>query len=118
MCAFLGCPLSKFSLPALTFGKKEHVFSCWCCFFDDHAPPLPPTSQTLSGAPWKKAVFQLVMGLSVSSVESSLRLEGREWCSVHGDVQTRGSADHVCLPFSDQFDGPEPPGWPVTLKLP
>ena len=58
------------------------------------------------------------MGLSVSSVESSLRLEGREWCSVHGDVQTRGSADHVCLPFSDQFDGPEPPGWPATLKLP
>lgn len=38
--------------------------------------------------------------------------------SVHGDVQTGGSADHVCLPFSDQFDGPEPPGWPVTLKLP
>ena len=34
------------------------------------------------------------------------------------DVQTRGSADHMCLPFSDQFDGPEPPGWPATLKLP
>lgn len=79
MHAFLGWPLSKFSLPALTFGKKEPVFSYWCCFFDDHAPPLPPTSQTLSGAPWKKAVFQLGMGLSVSSVESSLRLEGREW---------------------------------------
>lgn len=37
---------------------------------------------------------------------------------MHGDVQTGGSADHVCLPFSDQFDGPEPPGWLVTLKLP
>ena len=36
---------------------------------------------------------------------------------MHGDVQTGGSTDHVCLPFSDQFDGPEPPGWPGTLKL-
>ena len=36
---------------------------------------------------------------------------------MHGDVQTGGSTGHVCLPFSDQFDGPEPPGWPGTLKL-
>ena len=36
---------------------------------------------------------------------------------MHGDVQTGGSTDHVCLPFSDQFDGPEPPGWSETLKL-
>lgn len=79
MRVFLGCPLSKFSLSALTFGKKEPVFSGWCCFFDDHAPPLLPTSQTLSRAPWKKAVFQLGMGLSVSSVKSPLKVEDRGW---------------------------------------
>ena len=77
MYVFLGCPLSKLSLSALTLGKKEPVFSVWYCFFDD--PPLLPTSQTLSRAPWKKVVFQLGMGLSVSSVKSPLKVEDRGW---------------------------------------